>query len=106
MSRRSEPVPAISTAPHVHAWTRAPQKHRSDKGLAGGGFYFFRDWVLRGLVLVKFERDVRLALAAAEHFLIEMVVRGGVAVRQPDELGSAPYGRIRFGFTFAVVFPI
>jgi hypothetical protein len=62
--------------------------------------------MLRGLVLVKLEGNVSLALAAAEHLLIQVVVRGGIAVLPADEFGSALQRRARLGFTFAVVFPI
>jgi hypothetical protein len=69
-------------------------------------FRHLDDRVLRGLMLLQLEGDMSLALAAAKHFLFELVLGRYCAPIPPDRFRSLLEGRAGFGFTFMVVFPI
>jgi len=76
------------------------------KSLASGRLRDLLDRMLRGLMLVKFEGDVRLALAAAKYFLFELVLGWDCAPIPTDQFRPLLEGRAGLRFTFIVVLPI
>jgi hypothetical protein len=62
--------------------------------------------MLRGLMLVQFERNVRLAFAAPQHFLMKFFLLGSVDTMPADQSRSLLDGCIRFGFTFLAMFSV
>lgn len=74
--------------------------------LTGGGFRDVYDGMLRGLVAMKLERNVGLPLAAAEHFLIELVLPGSIGAAGSEKLRSLLEGRAGLRFTLVVMFPV
>jgi hypothetical protein len=49
------------------------------RGLTGSGFRNRHDWMLQGSMPMKFERNMRLALAAPEHLSIESIFHCSVS---------------------------
>ena len=63
-------------------------------------------WMLRALMLVQLERNMRLPLPAAKHFLVQLVLRRGVAARPSHHFSSLLDGRVRLRPAFLIVFTI
>jgi hypothetical protein len=58
--------------------------NRKRRLLAGGGFRDRGDWMLLGSMLVELKGDMRLAFAAAEYFLIELVLARRIGAMPTD----------------------
>jgi hypothetical protein len=62
--------------------------------------------MLRGLMLVKFERNMRLALTASKYLLIELVLFEDVSGLPSGQFRPLLEGRARLDFTFVTVLPV
>jgi hypothetical protein len=62
--------------------------------------------MLRGLMLVKFERNMCLALPASKYLLIELVRFKGVPGLPSGQFRPLLEGRARLNFTFVTVLPV